>query len=314
MSVSLLGGLFLGWSLGANDAANAFGTAVSSRMIRFYTAAVLGAVFVVLGSLLEGRAGIETLTGLTAFSLKKAVISSVAAALTVTLMTALGLPISTSQGVVGAILGIGLVTHRLDASGLEKVVVCWLATPVGGALMAMFLYHLLGVLYNRMNLSLFQSDRLLKLSLIVSGAYGAYALGANNVANVSAVFVGAGSLTVFSATLLGGLSIALGILTFSRPVMETVGGRLVRVDPFSALIVVLAMGVTVHVFTWIGVPVSTSHATVGGVLGIGIVRGVQTVNRRMLANIVIGWGLTPVLACAFSILIYVASNLYYIPE
>lgn len=42
--VSLLGGIFLGWSLEANDAANVFGTAVSSRMLRFGTAAVLAAV------------------------------------------------------------------------------------------------------------------------------------------------------------------------------------------------------------------------------------------------------------------------------
>ncbi|MBW1776436.1 MAG: anion permease [Deltaproteobacteria bacterium] len=314
MITSFLGGIFLGWSLGANDAANAFGTAVSSRMVKFYTAAVIGAVFVVTGALLEGRAGIETLQGLTAFDLKKAVICSVAAALTVTLMTVLGLPISTSQAVVGAILGIGILSQRLDLSGLSKVVTCWVATPIGGALIAMLLYPLLGAVYNRMNLNLFQSDRLLKIGLICSGAYGAYALGANNVANVSAVFVGAGSITVFDATLLGGLSIALGILTFSRPVMETVGRRLVRVDPYSALVVVIAMGLTVHAFTWIGVPVSTSHATVGAVLGIGILRSVKTVNRRMLGNIVIGWGLTPVLACLFSIALYVASNLYYVPD
>ena len=63
--VSLLGGVFLGWSLGANDAANCFGSAVASRMVRFWTAAGLCAVCVVLGALIEGRAGIETLKGLT---------------------------------------------------------------------------------------------------------------------------------------------------------------------------------------------------------------------------------------------------------
>ena len=47
--LSLLGGVFLGWSLGANDASNAFGSAVASRMLRFWTAAVLASVFVLLG-------------------------------------------------------------------------------------------------------------------------------------------------------------------------------------------------------------------------------------------------------------------------
>ena len=47
--VFLSSGLFLGWSLGANDAANVFGTAVGARMIRFGTAAIICSVFVILG-------------------------------------------------------------------------------------------------------------------------------------------------------------------------------------------------------------------------------------------------------------------------
>ena len=50
----LTSGLFLGWSLGANDAANVFGTAVATRMIRFGTAAALCSVFVILGAVFSG--------------------------------------------------------------------------------------------------------------------------------------------------------------------------------------------------------------------------------------------------------------------
>jgi PiT family inorganic phosphate transporter len=84
--LSLLSGIFLGWSLGANDASNVFGSAVSSRMLKFWTAAILASIFVLLGAILEGRAGIETLKGLTQLTLKMAIVSSVAAAVTVTLM------------------------------------------------------------------------------------------------------------------------------------------------------------------------------------------------------------------------------------
>ena len=120
--LSLLGGIFLGWSLGANDASNVFGSAVTSRMLKFWTAAVLAAIFVLLGALLEGRAGIETLKGLTQLTLQQAVVSSVAAAVTVTVMTVLGLPVSTSQAVVGALIGIGILNHHLNISGLGKIV------------------------------------------------------------------------------------------------------------------------------------------------------------------------------------------------
>jgi PiT family inorganic phosphate transporter len=50
----LSSGLFLGWSLGANDAANVFGTTVGSRMIRFTTAAIISALFILLGAVFSG--------------------------------------------------------------------------------------------------------------------------------------------------------------------------------------------------------------------------------------------------------------------
>ena len=312
--LSLLGGVFLGWSLGANNASNVFGSAVASRMIKFWTAAVLASVFVLLGALLQGQAGIETLKGLTQFTLEQAVVSSVAAATTVTIMTILGLPVSTSQAVVGAILGIGILNQQLNLEGLGKVVACWFGTPVGAVVIAVILYKVLAAFYNNLKINLFQSDRLIRLSMIAAGSYGAYALGANNVANVTAVFVGAGHLSTFSAALIGGLSIGLGILTLSKRVMETVGKKLVRLDPFSALIVLLAQSITVHIYTFIGVPVSTSQAVIGAVLGVGIVKGISTVSGRTLVNILIAWLLTPAIAGFFATALYFTIHLQYLPN
>ncbi|MCU0603235.1 MAG: inorganic phosphate transporter family protein, partial [Desulfobacterales bacterium] len=251
----LLGGVFMGWSLGSNDASNCFGSAVASRMVRFWTAAVLCASFVLIGALLEGRAGIETLAGLTPIDLDQAVVITIAAAVTVTLMTVLGLPVSTSQAAVGAILGIGFLNQEVNLAGLGKVVVCWFGTPIGAVAVCAVLYKLFAYVYNRLPVSVIRADILLRAALIVAGSYASYTLGANNVANTTAVFVGAGMLTVFQAALIGGLSIGSGVLTYSRKVMETVGSRLVRLDPFSALMVILAEGLTVHFFTVVGVPV-----------------------------------------------------------
>ena len=60
--IFLLGGLFLGWSLGANDAANVFGTAVGTRMVSFKTAAIVCSLFVVLGAVISGAGTTETET------------------------------------------------------------------------------------------------------------------------------------------------------------------------------------------------------------------------------------------------------------
>ncbi|MDG2203714.1 MAG: inorganic phosphate transporter, partial [Alphaproteobacteria bacterium] len=58
--IFLTSGLFLGWALGANDAANVFGTAVGSRMVRFSTAAVICSIFVILGAVISGAGATET--------------------------------------------------------------------------------------------------------------------------------------------------------------------------------------------------------------------------------------------------------------
>jgi len=226
----------------------------------------------------------------------------------------LGLPVSTSQAAVGAILGIGFFNQEVNVAGLGKVVICWFGTPTGAVVVAVILYKVLAFFYNRLQISVIQADMLLRAALIIAGGYASYALGANNVANVTAVFVGAGKLTVFTAALVGGVSIALGVITYSRGVMETVGRKLVRLDPFSALVVVLAEGLTVHFFTLVGVPVSTSQAVIGAVLGIGILRGARTIKIKTLYGILSGWFLTPPVACFIAMSIYFALHLHYIPQ
>jgi PiT family inorganic phosphate transporter len=108
----LISAVLLGSSLGANNTANVFGTAVASRVIKFSGAATITAIFVIVGSVLEGTKGMYTLGGLTAQDLNSAFISSFAAGITVTIMTYLALPVSTSQAVVGAILGIAIATQQ----------------------------------------------------------------------------------------------------------------------------------------------------------------------------------------------------------
>lgn len=312
--LGVLAVIFMGWSLGSNAAANLFGVAVFSHMVRFWTSALLAGCFVILGAMLQGGPGIETLSGLTALDPEKALLCTVAAALTVTVMTLVRLPICTAQAVVGALMGLALLQRHLDWGQLEKVVAAWLGTPTGAMVLAMALYKLLGRIYNEVSLNLFQKDALLRLGLILTGCYCSYALGANNVANVTGVFVGSGQLDLALATLLGGCSIAFGILTFSRRVMETVGRKLLILDPFSALVVMMAEALTVHFFALVGVPVSTAHAVIGAILGIGILKGVETIRVRTLAQVLAGWLLTPALGVGFFLLLYFLAHLRFVPD
>lgn len=309
----LSGSLILGWALGSNDAANVFGTAVASRMIRYRTAVILAAIFIVLGAALQGSGGFDTLSGLTHQTPRSAMIVSAVAGLAVILMTALKLPVSASQAVVGAILGMGMAVapEQVQWARLWKIVMCWIGTPVGAAAIAAVLYPTLGRIFDGLPINFVTRSIVLKAALLLSGCYGAYALGANNVANVTGVFYRSGVLVGFSRpelilALIGGASIAAGALTYGRKVMFTVGNRLVQLGAFSAFIAILAQAITVHIYAHVGVPVSTSQAIVGAVLGIGLVKSVRTIHRGTLGRIIMGWLMTPPIA---GLLCYAAARI-----
>jgi inorganic phosphate transporter, PiT family len=286
--------LFLGWSLGANDSANVFGTGVTTGIIRYRTAIWLTAAFVLLGAMLEGAKCMKIVGELSLLSPMDAFFCALAAAITMSFLTFLGIPASTSQAIIGAVIGVGIISESADFSKLYKVVSCWIFTPVCGLAAGYILHRVLGYVFDRTIKSLARRSMLYSLGILAAGCYGAYTLGSNNVANVTGVYVGSGVLTPDQAALIGALSIAVGVLTYSKKVMTTIGKGIVPLDPFSALVVVLAGALTLHLFTQIGVPVSSSQAVVGAVVGVGFVGGVQTVSFRMVRKIGVGWLMTPV--------------------
>jgi len=297
----LTGGLYLGWALGANDAANVFGTAVASRIISFRKAAILCSIAVIIGAVLQGEGGIHTLSGLTAQTHMSLLVVSVSAAITVTLMTVMRLPISTSQAIVGSIAGVGLTTGSMQWEGLVKVITCWIATPIGAMIIAYIFYKLLAAFIHHVPISILTRDKILWGGLLIVGIYGSYALGANNVANATGIFSGQfEGVSDEQLALFGGIAIALGVITYSKRVMMAVGSSVMHLDAFTAFVAVSSMAVTVHIFAVIGVPVSTSQAIIGSIIGIGMIRGIHGVKFRALRNIGFGWLLTPLFALILS--------------
>lgn len=289
----LIGGVFLGWGLGSNDAANIFGTGVAARVLTYRTATILISIFVVVGALLEGYKSMGIVGDMSTMSHTAAFIAALTAGFCVAAFSYLSLPVATSQAIMGAILGIGLISGIPDLTRLYKVVVCWVFTPIGAIVFSRVMYPVLGNALQKVLSDLQLRNIFIRWALLFAGCYGAYSLGANNVANVTGVYVGSGFLTPLQAALLGSLSIASGVLTYSKKVMDTVGKKIVELDGFSAFVSTFSAAITVHFFTQVGVPVSTSQAIVGGVTGVGLVKGVKMVSRRTLIEIAVGWVSTP---------------------
>jgi len=297
----LLPAVFFGWSLGANDAANIFGTAVSNRIIKYRTATIISAVFIVIGALLGGAKGLETINSVSTSNLILASISVLSAAITMTLMTYLGVPVSSSQAIVGSIVAVGLLEGNVNWGVISKLILAWIGTPLGGMFFGFLSYKLLSIPFNKIK-SIYLREKIILISTLIIGAYGSYSLGANNVANITGVFVK--YIGIQPAALLGGISIALGVLTYSYKVMMTVGTQIIELDYFSAAIAVLGESITVWIYALLGIPVSTSQAIVGAVIGAGFAKGSKLVNKKVILKIVSAWVNTPISAGIITFLIY----------
>ncbi len=324
--IFLSSGLFLGWSLGANDAANVFGTAVGSRMVRFTTAAIICGIFVVLGAFVSGAGAAQTLGKLGAVNaIGGSFMAALAAGLTVYWMTKLGLPVSTSQAIIGSIIGWNLFSDSYtDISSLLKILSTWIICPLLSAVIAAILFTLSKFFVRKMGVGLIRFDGYTRVALILAGAFGAYSLGANNIANVMGVFVpvapfpdmqfGQG-FSISSAQqlfLVGGLAIAVGVFTYSKRVMMTVGSELMRLTPLAAWVAVMSHSIVLFLFaserleqllanmslpTIPLVPVSSSQAVVGAVIGIGMLQGGREIQWPRVYSIVKGWVITPGISC-----------------
>jgi PiT family inorganic phosphate transporter len=288
--LALVPGLYLGWGIGANDAANTFGPQVGAGVISYRRAVVLAALFAFVGAVVEGQKVFPILGGLTPLTLELSVIAAFSAALVVNVLTYYGIPISTSHAMVGALVAVGLAQQRgINLPILIRLVSSMFTAPLGAAVIAFVLYRIVSLIAaGRLGSTLlFQQG--VRVVAVVVGCYAAYALGSNNVGNSMAPFVAVGLVTPAVGAAIGGAAIAAGVLTFSYRVIMLVGKQITALDPVSALVAASATALTTHVFTQIGVPVSTSQAIVGSVLGIGLTKGIVAVNRRMLWIIPSSW-------------------------
>jgi len=198
----------------------------------------------------------------------------------------------------------------IDWGVVAKVVASWVTSPLGAIILAGLLYYGFHALYQRLG----TPDRVFRAILVFNLAFSAYAFGANDVGNATGVYVGVVSgvlgvpdeQTLRLLALLGGLGILAGALTWGYRVIMTVGFKITRLDYPSAAAAELANALVVYAFTRMGMPVSTTHASVSSVIGVGIAkgRGLSGVDKWTVAVIIAGWIATVPVAAALASIIY----------
>jgi len=204
---------------------------------------------------------------------------------------------------VGGLAGAGLSTGvSINRGMVGGIFLSWVLCPVVAMVLGILGYWLVRHLLRRISRTP-TVERTLSWLVLGSACYAAFSLGANNVGNAVGPLANLreGGAVGF-LLLLGGVSIGVGVVSYGRGVAEAIGRGIVPLDLPGALAAQTAAGLAVHVYALIGIPVSTSHAVVGAVIGVGLLRGIRAVGKRKIAEICIGWVLTPTVACALSFL------------
>ena len=194
-----------------------------------------------------------------------------------------------------------------------------LGTPV--AILTGMLIALLFGLLGRLLLTRFVpsdesgTEEIFRKIQIGTSCYVALAQGANDVANaigplaVIYFLVKTGTVGVqvpvpIYLLLFGGVGIACGIGMAGHRVMDTIGNKITTLTNTRGFAVDFAAATTVLIASKLGLPVSTTHAAVGGVMGVGLARGIEAVNFRILYKIVLYWILTVPAAALTSMIVF----------
>ena len=348
----------MGWSLGTNDAANAFGTAVATRVVKYRTAIIIIAVMVLCGAILMGHNNIDKLSSIATNnevvasvedveaakvagkladlrlkSALKAFIVFACAAITVFVMSYLKFPVSANQSITGAVIGWGLchanysdpVVLKGNLTEMLEFASTWLINPLGAAVISFVLVFLVKKFIEKRLTSMKHYDMIVRLGYLVAGAFSAYSIGQNSSASVTAFYydaTGEGANLIYGnggffsgariAAIIGGLAIAVGVLTFSRRVMMTVGGEIAEISQVDGFVVIIASALTVVLMgEFMGIPVSTSQSVVGAVIGAGLVNGVKKVHFGVFKRIAIAWVSSPLSAGLLTYLVALATKGYF---
>ncbi|MBS3818139.1 inorganic phosphate transporter [bacterium] len=150
---------------------------------------------------------------------------------------------------------------------------------------------------------------------VLSASFESFSHGANDVANaigpVAAIVVivqshemGTQVSIPFWLLLLGGLGLAFGIYTWGYKVMETVGKKITSITPTRGFSAEFGAAFTVLICSRLGMPVSTTHVSIGNIMGVGLARGISALNLNVIKRIFTAWVISVPAAGVFSIIIY----------
>ncbi len=305
----LLGVVVLGVAFdyvnGFHDTANAIATSVATRALRPQYALLMATAFNFIGAF-AGTAVAKTIgAGLVDENTTSQVIVAAAlmGAITWNLITWwLGLPSSSSHGLIGGLLGatgiaVGTGAYKWDGI-VNKVLVPLISSPIAGFTLALILMVALSWIFR--NAARKPLGKVFRRLQVFSAGYMAFAHGSNDAQKTMGII----TLALFSAgvipntdvpvwvIVLAATAISLGTGMGGWRIMNTMGHRVVELEPIHGFAAEATAATVLLVTARLGMPVSTTHVIASAIMGVGSARGLRGVKWGVARRILVAWVLT----------------------
>lgn len=302
--------LFFAMNIGASGAAASMGVAYGSgAIVRKRLALLLVGIVVFLGAYLGGGEVVKTLgSGIipkSILNVELVIIILLAATLTLFGSNLMGIPLSTSEVTVGAVVGVGVAYETLYVKSLLKIVSFWIIIPMIAFGLAWVAAH--GIRWLERRNPRLKGDgqgkwkKILVLLVIAAGCFEAFSAGMNNVANAVGPLVGADMISAESGILWGGLFVALGALLLGGRVLETNGKKITRMSLLQGTVISGTGGLLVTIASLFGIPVPLTQITTTAILGIGSAEhGFKLWQKGIVTKILKVWLVSPLLSMVVS--------------
>jgi PiT family inorganic phosphate transporter len=299
--------LFFDFVNGFHDSANSIATVVGTRVLRPLYAVMIAAVANFAGPFIFGTAVAATVgKGIIqpSFSTVDVIFAGLIGAIIWDLITwYFGLPSSSSHALIGGLIGSALLaggTSALVFSGIEKTLTFIVVSPTLGFVCAFGIALL--VMYFFRNYTSSHVNRIFGRLQICSSVFFSLTHGANDgqktMGVITALLIAGGmldsqSFVVPIEVVLGAaFAIALGTFFGGWRIVKTMAFKLTNLRPFQGFCAETGGGVILTSMAWFGIPVSTTHAIAGGIMGVGATKRLSAVRWGVGKRIVYAWIIT----------------------
>lgn len=294
--IPIIASVLIALSVGSNDTSNALGICIGCRIISFRRAVILFGVFVLIGILLQGRKVMKTVgKDIVEMDLRILGISLLVSAILIIISNWKRLPVSTHQVIIGSLTGSGTALGAdVNYGSLFEILLSWVISPLAAFFASLIIYRAMEKTLSK--LPFLQIERIIRVLLLASGIIIAYTTGANELATILGPIIHAGLIDETWAFLGGAFLVFLGAVLLSNRIIETIGSGITALDPYSGFAAQFGAGCCVFLFTSLGMPISTTYCIIGGITGVGMLKGTGTVSVDLLKKIALSWILAPALA------------------